>query len=65
MSRRLKQKLSMEARKLTSADSFVSVQLLSEVNAEQCTQEQFLEILSNFDDLCDNRSSEERSLYIE
>ncbi len=64
MSRRIKQTLAMEARKMASSDSFVPAILLSEINVEKCTQEEFLEILSNLDDLCANRSSEERPIYV-
>ncbi len=65
MSRRVKQALVMEARKMASSDSFVPVLLLSDENVEKCTQEQFLEIMTNIDELCANRVLEERRIYIE
>jgi hypothetical protein len=65
MLRRIKQALAIEAREMANSDSFVPVLLLSEENVEQCTQEQFLQILINLDELCANRSSEERPKYVE
>jgi hypothetical protein len=60
----MKQTLAMEARKMTSSDSFVPVLLLSEQDIEQCTQEQFLQILVNLNELCGNRTSDERPKYV-
>ncbi|CAF1117060.1 unnamed protein product [Adineta steineri] len=65
MLRRTKQMLAMDARQMANSDSFVPVLLLSEENVEQCSQEQFLKIIANFDELCANRSIEERSQYVE
>jgi hypothetical protein len=61
----MKQALVTAARTMANSDSFVPVLLLSELDVEQCTQEEFLQILTNVDELCANRSLEERPKYIE
>jgi hypothetical protein len=61
----MKQALATAARTMVDSDSFVPVLLLSELDVEQCTQEQFLQILTNLDELCTNQSLEDRPKYIE
>ncbi|CAF1446621.1 unnamed protein product [Rotaria sordida] len=65
MSRRAKQILAAEARKAADGDSFVPVLLLSELDVSKCTQIQFLEILTNLDELCASRLVDQRATYVE
>ncbi|CAF4606486.1 unnamed protein product [Rotaria sp. Silwood1] len=65
MSRRAKQILAAEARKAADEDSFVPVLLLSDLDVNKCTQVQFLEILTNLDELCTSRPIDQRSTYVE
>ena len=65
MQRRLQQMLAREAKKMASSNSFVPIVLLSELNIDQCTQEEFLEIITNIDDMCNNQSLEKRPIYVE
>ncbi|CAF3158417.1 unnamed protein product [Rotaria sp. Silwood2] len=65
MSRRAKQILAAEARKAADDNSFVPVLLLSELDITKCSHGQFLEILTNFDEICTNRPVDQRSTYVE
>ncbi|CAF4593171.1 unnamed protein product [Rotaria sp. Silwood1] len=65
MSRRAKQILAAEARKAADGNSFVPVLFLSELDVSKCSQEQFLEILTHFNELCANRPVDQRSTYVE
>lgn len=65
MSRRTKQALVLESRMMANANSFVPVLLLAEEDVQQCSQEKFIQILANLEELCANRSIEDRPKYIE
>lgn len=65
MLRRMKQALMVESRMAANADSFVPVLLLVQEDVQQCSQDKFIEILANLEELCANQSIEQRSKYIE
>ena len=65
MLRQAKQALMLASRVMANADSFVPVLLLAEEDVEKCSQEKFIDILANLEELCANRSIEERPKYIE
>lgn len=65
MSRQLKQRLAMEARQMANEDSFVSLVILFEKDIEQCSQNEFIEILSNLEQIMEKKSVEQRPIYIE
>ena len=65
MSRRANQMLAAEARKAAEENSFVPVLLLSEVDPTGCTPEKYLDLLTNIDELCDQKPIEQRAGYVE
>ncbi|UJR12341.1 hypothetical protein I4U23_016518 [Adineta vaga] len=65
MSHRTKQMLACEARKAAQEDFFVPVLLLSDEDPCNCSQEQYLELLKNLEQLCNKKAAEEREVYIE
>lgn len=65
MSRRAKQMLAAAARQAADGDSFVPVLLLSELDITKCSQTEFIQILTYFDEIFANRPADQQSLYLE
>ena len=60
----MKQALPDEARKAASSDSFMSSTLFSHYNVAEYSHGQFLEIVPNINDLCNNISIDKLSAYV-
>lgn len=56
--------LAAEARKAAENDSFIPVLLNTQVDPSTCSPQEYLELLKNIDQLCDQRAPEERTDYV-
>ncbi|CAF4635183.1 unnamed protein product, partial [Rotaria sp. Silwood2] len=64
MSRHAQKLLAVAARKAAADESFVPVLLLSEVDVQQCSEEDFVQILTHFNEIFANRSEDQQSAYV-
>ncbi|CAF4203252.1 unnamed protein product, partial [Rotaria sordida] len=65
MSRRAKQMLAAAARQAADEQSFVPVLLLSELDVTKCSQAEFVQILTYFDEIIASCPSDQKSTHIE
>ncbi|CAF3913525.1 unnamed protein product [Rotaria sp. Silwood1] len=64
MSRRAQKMLAAAARKAADDETFVPVLLLSEVDVQQCSEEDFVQILTRFNEIFANRPEDQQSAYV-
>ncbi|CAF3145250.1 unnamed protein product [Rotaria sp. Silwood2] len=64
MSRRAQKMVATAARKAADDQSFVPVLLLSEVDVQQCSEEDFIQILTHFNEIFANRPEDHQSIYV-